>query len=101
MTDRDGPAVDVHAVGVELELVGHCHGLRRERLVDLDQVEPLHRPARPAKRLAQRRDRPDPHVVGVHARGRGAHIPGHRHGAVGGERPLRRQQQARGAVVER
>ena len=102
VADRDGPAVDVHPVGVELELVGHRHRLRRERLVDLDQVEPVHRPARPAEHLAHRRDRPDPHVVRVHARRGGAHIPGHRRGPGGaGEPSLRGQQQACRPVVER
>src|SRR5215472_15513294 len=35
--DRDRAAVDVDQLGVALELVDDRHGLRRERLVDLDE----------------------------------------------------------------
>src|SRR5687768_12201567 len=39
MTDGDRAAVDVELLGVEAELVTAIHGLRRERLVELDQID--------------------------------------------------------------
>ena len=39
MTERDRAAVDVHLLFVEPEIAHDGHDLRRERLVELDQVD--------------------------------------------------------------
>jgi len=43
MPDGDGPAVDVDPRRIEAELAHAGEGLRRERLVELDEIEVAHR----------------------------------------------------------
>src|SRR5579871_2991965 len=45
MSQSDRTAVDVELLGIEAELLADRDGLRGERLVGLDQVEVLDRPA--------------------------------------------------------
>jgi hypothetical protein len=101
MADRDRAAVDVHPVGIKLQLVDDRDGLRGERLVQLGQLDLVQLPASPAKRLAHCWHRADAHVVRVHARRRRADIPGNRHRARCLRGSLGHQQQSGRAVVQR
>jgi hypothetical protein len=99
--DGDRAAVDVDPVLVGLELVYHRDRLRRERLVDLEQVHLVQPPAGPAQGPVHRGHRPDAHVVRVHAGRGGARVPGQRPDAGPADRVRGHQQQGGGAVVQR
>ena len=45
MAERDRAAVDVHARRIDPELAKHGDQLNRERLVDLEQIDIVKRPA--------------------------------------------------------
>src|SRR4249920_3238910 len=57
MADGDGAAVDIDLGGIPAEVLVDSAGLRRKRLVGLDQVEVGGLPAGPLQRLARSRDR--------------------------------------------
>src|SRR6478672_11044257 len=57
MADRDGAAIDVDLAGVPAEVLVDRAGLRRERLVGLDQIEVLDLPAGLLERRTRGRDR--------------------------------------------
>ncbi len=101
MPDGDRAAVDIDQLRVALELINDGNGLRGERLVDLEQCQVTDLPAGPAQRLAHRRHRPDPHVVGVHPRAGAARVASQRFGARPLHGTLGHQQQAGRAVVQR
>src|SRR5262249_59961618 len=61
VADRDRTAVDVDAVGVESELADDDEALRREGLVQLDEVDICRIDSGAVEELAHRRDRADPH----------------------------------------
>src|SRR5438105_9676241 len=65
MTERNRTAVHVHLLLVEAELADDCEALRRERLVQLHQVDLPDRDARSLEQLADGRDRSDPHYARV------------------------------------
>src|SRR5262245_64097586 len=67
MAERDGAAVDVGALAVEAELLLDGEILRRERLVDLDEVEIGQLVARLVHGAADRRRRADAHDLGIAA----------------------------------
>ncbi|GEM_PF-114405 len=100
VTDGDRATVDVDQFAVAAELIDDRDRLRRERLIDLEQLQIADLPARPGKRPGHRRDRADAHVVGMHPGGRRSGIPGQRLGAGCQHGPLRHQQQPGGAIVE-
>ena len=64
MTDRDGAAVNVQLVDVNVKLAGGRKNLRGERLVDLDQVDVGHCQAGVAQCLAAGLDGPHAHDLG-------------------------------------
>ena len=82
MAERDRSAVDVDALGVDSQLAHDGHALRRERLVQLDQVDVADRDAGALEQLSHRRDRPDAHHARINAGGGAA--------AEGGQRRRRR-----------
>src|SRR6185503_10920088 len=67
MTEGDRAAVHIRLVAIEAELLLHREVLRRERLVDLDQVHVTDLLTRPIECLTRRRRGTDAHDVGVHA----------------------------------
>ncbi len=67
MAERNRAAVDVHAILRHSELTHRRDDLRRERLVELDEVDVGERHAGEAKRLRHGLDRPDAHDVGIDA----------------------------------
>ena len=78
----------------------HATDWRRERLVELDEVEVGRLDARPGERLARGRDGADAHDVGVDAGDGGRDDARHRPQAELA-RPIRLdQEQRRGAVVD-
>src|SRR6266545_2724136 len=58
MADRDRAAVHVHLLLVEAEVADHRKRLRRERLVELDEIDLGERHTGPFEELAHRLDRP-------------------------------------------
>ena len=70
MPERDRAAVHVHPFDVGLELALPGGDDRRERLVDLDQVEIADRQPVAVEDLLGRRDRPGQHQHGIDADGR-------------------------------
>ncbi len=94
------PPAHVDRGRVEPELADHRHRLRRERLVQLDEVELVEADTGPVEQLADGRDRPDAHHGGVDARDCGAaerpeRLDIHRPRALGA-----RDDQCGGAVVD-
>src|SRR5690606_29500992 len=63
--EGDGAAVDVELVCRDAELALAVHGLSREGLVDLEQVDVVDLQARLREQLADGGHRPDAHDVGV------------------------------------
>src|SRR5262245_993776 len=70
VAERDRAAVHVHALLVEPELPDDGEALRRERLVQLDEVDVRGGDAGALQQLAHGRDRPDAHHARIDA-GRG------------------------------
>ncbi len=70
MTERDGAAVHVELVVGDAQLAGAIDGLRRERLVDLEQIDVLDAKPGLREQLADRGHRADAHDVRIHARHR-------------------------------
>src|SRR4029077_3563112 len=71
MTDGDRTTVRVRAIVRQAERTHARDDLRRKGLVQLDHVALRRRDSGPLHELADRGDRPEAHVVGMHA-GRGA-----------------------------
>src|SRR5205085_2500991 len=65
MAERDRAAVHVHLLLVEPELADDDEALRRERLVELDEVEPARLDAGSSEELLHGRDGPNAHHPGV------------------------------------
>jgi len=63
VAQRDRAAVDVDPRGIELELADASDGLRREGLVQLDQVDLVDRQPGALEDFLGRGDRPEPYVV--------------------------------------
>jgi hypothetical protein len=61
MAKGDRAAIDVHFLNRQAERLGDRAGLRRERLVGLDQVEVFHAPAGLGQRRLRCRDRANAH----------------------------------------
>src|SRR5438552_16475193 len=72
MAERDRTAVHVHLLRVEAELADHEEALRRERLVQLHEVDLLERDTGPVEQLPHGRDRADAHHARVDAGNRAA-----------------------------
>src|SRR5436853_2198936 len=68
MAERNRAPVDVHLRRIEAELADHGEALRRERLVQLDEVEIVGRDAAPLEDFADGRDRPHAHHARVDPR---------------------------------
>src|SRR5262245_38734933 len=100
MPDGDGAAVDVDLVGVPAEVLVDGAGLRRERLVGLDQVEIADAPAGLLERRARGRDRPGAHDRGIDAGMRPGHDARERRLAALGGFARRHQHHRGGAVVD-
>ena len=77
VSEGDGSAVDVDLGGVEPEFGDAGEGLGGERLVQLDEVEVVDRPAGPVEGLAGGRDRTEAHACGIDAGGGGVPDDGH------------------------
>src|SRR5262245_6049722 len=76
--ERDRAAVDVDLVAVEAELLLDAEVLRREGLVDLEEVDVGELDARALEALPDRGHGPDAHLGGIYAdRGRASHEPEH------------------------
>ena len=98
--DRDRAAVDVHPLLVEAELAHDGEALRRERLVQLDEIELVDGHPGAVEELAHGRDGPDAHHRRVDAGGRRA---GEHAERLDPERPrplLARDHERRGTVVD-
>src|SRR6516225_1585118 len=67
MADRDCPAVDIHLVSIPAEVLIDGAGLRRERLIGLDQIEVTNVPAGLLERRARRRNGSRAHDFGIDA----------------------------------
>src|SRR5262249_62069742 len=65
MAERDRPAVDVDLPGVPAEVLVDGAGLRRERLIGLDQIEIAYVPPGLLERRARGRDRAGAHDRGI------------------------------------
>ena len=100
MAERDRAAVDVHLLGVEAELADHGEALRRERLVQLDEVDLVERDAAALEQLAHGRDRADAHHARVDAGDRAADERAERLDAELARLLLRRDHERRRAVVD-
>ena len=100
MTERDRAAVHVHPFLVEAQLPDDGEALRRERLVELDEVDVSGGDARPLEQLADGRNRADAHDPRVDARRGGADERAERVGAQLARRLLARDHERRGAVVD-
>src|SRR5262249_13711408 len=72
------PAVDVQLVDVDAQLAVGGDDLRRERLVDLDQVDVADGHPGPVQRLQGGPDRAQPHDLGRERRQAGGDDPGQR-----------------------
>src|SRR2546428_13303516 len=75
MAQRDRAAVNVDLCRIELEVAHARDRLRRERLVQLDEVDRVDREASPLQRLARCRNRPEPHAARIDTRDRTRHYP--------------------------
>jgi len=98
MPERNGPAVDVHLVVKNVQFLHPGEHHRRERLVDLDQVDVVHRHAGLLQGMAGGRDRSGQHphrIVGQHRQVMDA---GPRRQLVLGERTVGGDQQRGGSV---
>ena len=101
MAERDRAAVDVHPLLVDPELAEHGERLRRERLVQLDEVERRRRSTPVAvEQLPHGRDRADPHHARVDAGDRGADERAERLDAEVARALLARDHERGGAVVD-
>src|SRR3546814_12647890 len=88
VAERDGAAVDVHLREVDVELALPCEDDRRERLVDLHEIDVVHRHPRLLDGVARGGDGRREHVDGifgpdapvVYARPRGERAAGRRVG---------------------
>src|SRR5712691_7949734 len=67
MAERDRTAVHVQLLLVEPELASDHEALRRERLVELHEIEVADTDTRAVEELAHRRDRRDSHHAWIHA----------------------------------
>ena len=98
VAERNGAAVDVDLLFRHSELAHHRDDLRRERLVELDEVDVLHGEAGLLEHLRHRLERTHAHDVGLDASHRESNEPREGpHPALLGERATH-QQQRRGAV---
>jgi len=100
MSQGDGAAVDVDLFRIEAQLLDHGQRLCRERLVQLDQVELVHRERGLLQRLVRGGHRTHPHLAWVDACARCCHDASQR-----GEPELRRlagggEENRRGPIVE-
>ena len=68
VTERDAAAVHVELLPRDAEVLRRRDDLRRERLVDLDEVDVVHRQPGAGERLARRADRAEPHDLRVQRR---------------------------------
>src|SRR4051812_2048778 len=76
VTDGDRAAVHVEPVDVDAELLVRRDDLRRERLIDLDEVEVIDGHVRAGECLLARLDRAETHDLGRQARDAGGHDAG-------------------------
>ena len=65
MPQRDRAAIDVQPVGVDGQLLHTRQHLRRERLVQLDEIDLIERQAGELQHLANSRDRADAEPLGL------------------------------------
>src|SRR4051812_4708149 len=102
MPERDRPAVRVDPLGIQpLPLADVGQALRRERLVELDDVNVLPRDAGPLERAVGRLDRGDAEHVGVDRVDAARDDPGKRLAPDGLRAGLVGEQHGTRAVVER
>ena len=101
MADRDGTALGVDDVGVDLPEVHARQGLHGERLVELDRGDVGPGDARAGQGLVDRLDRRDPEVLRDEREGAATGDAGERVDADRVAGGLGAEQHRRGAVVER
>src|SRR5262249_22210676 len=100
MAQREGAAVQVHPLRVETQLADDGQALRRERLVQLDEVELARVDPCTLEQLAHGRHRPDAHHTRVDTGGGAAGEGGERVDTELARPLLARDHQSRGAVVD-
>ena len=99
--DGDRAAVDVEPVEVDAEVLVRRHDLRRERLVDLDQVDVADGHAGVGQGPRGRLDRAETHDLGGERADPGRHDPGQRGEPELGGPGVGHDDDRGGAVVER
>src|SRR5690606_38915055 len=82
VTERNGPAVDVDPIGIEIELLNARHGLRGEGFVELTHVHVIGGEAGAGKGALRGRHRTEAHGVWLDASDRGGDIARERHEVV-------------------
>ena len=100
MPDGDGAAVHVHLLGVEPELADDLQALRREGLVQLDEVELARLDAGAREQLPHGRNRADAHDPRIDARDGARHESSERLGAERRGLLRARDHERGGAVVD-
>jgi len=100
MAEGDRTAVDVHALGIEAQLVDARQCLGREGLVQLHEIDLVHRPAEAGERLPRGRDGADAHPLGLDPRHRSSHDPCHRLQTRVPSVPLGDDEEGRRTVVD-
>src|SRR5439155_17374788 len=100
MPDRDRAAVHVYALRIELKLANDDEALRREGLVQLDEIDVARIDARPLEQLPHRRNRPNPHDLRIDPRDRAADERAERPDAERGSPLFARDHERRGPVVD-
>jgi hypothetical protein len=101
VTERDRAAVHVQLLPVDAEVTGGRDDLRRERLVELDQVDVVDGHAGASECLAARTDWPEPHDLGVQRRDAARDDAGQGSDPQLASARVAHHDDRRGAVVER
>src|SRR5438093_7605471 len=100
MAERDRPSVHVRPLSLEAEVLLDGEILRREGLVDLDEVHVLDAQARAREGLTRRGRGADAHDVRVDSADAAGDDAGHRRETGLPRRRLAREHQCRGTVVD-
>src|SRR5438874_4537898 len=100
MAEGDSATVHVHLLRVQAQLVDDDEALRRESLVQLDEIELAHLDIGACQHLLHRRNRTDPHYTRIDTRNGRAHEGAERLDAKGAGLPLVRDHDRRRAVVD-
>ena len=102
MAERDGAAVGVHVSGIvgQAERAQHGQSLRREGLIELDDVHPVQAQAGACEQLAHGGDRSEPHHPRGDSGGGAPYHAGQRCETVAGGGGLGGEQDGARAVID-